>query len=105
MYKMLEDCVLVLPNASLDSRTTGGIVVPGKVRDRPIIGTVMAVGPGMKLESGERFPETLKVGSLVVFPKKSGDAIYIDGQDFIIIPSRFILMVISEPDEEETENE
>ena len=99
-YKMCEDCVLVLPNASADSRTEGGIVVPGKVRDRPIIGTVMAVGPGMKLEDGTRFPETLKVGSLVAFPQKSGDPIYLDGEDYIVIPSRYILMVLSEPEDD-----
>ncbi len=100
MYKMMEDCVLVLPNASADSRTEGGIVVPGKVRDRPIIGTVMAVGPGLKMDDGTRFRETLKVGSIVVFPRKSGDAIYLDGNDFIVIPSRYILMVLSEPEDD-----
>ncbi len=103
-YKMCEDCVLISPMTNADSKSDGGIVVPGKVRDRPIIGTVLAVGPGMKLEDGTRFKETLKVGSIVVFPQKSGDSIYLDGQDFIVIPSRYILMIISEPDEEEEES-
>ena len=102
-YKMCEDCILISPMTNADSKSDGGIVVPGKVRDRPIIGTVLAVGPGMKLEDGTRFKETLKVGSIVVFPKKSGDSIYIDGQDFIVIPSRYILLILSEPDDEETD--
>ena len=100
-YIMCEDNVLVLPNAALDSKSAGGIVVPGKVKERPVIGTVLAVGPGLKMDDGSRFKEILKVGSIVVFPKKSGDYIYLDGQDFIIIPSRYVLMVISEPDDEE----
>ena len=105
MYKMCEDCVLVLPMPNSDSKTEAGIIVPGQVRNRPIIGTVLAVGPGLKMDDGGRFKETLKVGSEVVFPAKSGDAIYLDGHDYIIIPSRYILMIISEPDEEEEKSD
>ena len=32
MYKMCEDCVLILPLPSSDSKTEAGIIVPGKVR-------------------------------------------------------------------------
>jgi chaperonin GroES len=102
MYKMLEDCVLVDPITGGDGSTSsGGIALPDQMKNRPIKGTVLAVGPGMKLESGKRFPMTLKGGEIVAFPRKSGDVIYLDGQEFIVIPERYVLMVISEPDEEE----
>ena len=104
-YRMLEDSVLILPLSVTDEKSTGGIALPSHMAERPVTGTVMAIGPGMKLESGERFPSDLKEGSIVVFPKKSGDKIHLDGHDFIVIPERYILMVISEPDEEKDECE
>lgn len=100
-YRMLEDSVLILPLQVGDEKSNGGIALPSHMAERPVTGTVMAVGPGMKLESGDRFPSDLKVGSLVVFPKKSGDKIHLDGHDFVVIPERYILLVVSEPDEEE----
>ena len=100
-YRMLEDSVLILPLSVTDEKSTGGIALPSHMAERPVTGTVMAVGPGMKLESGERFPSDLKVDSIVVFPKKSGDKIHLDGIDYIVIPERYILLVVSEPDEEE----
>jgi len=96
-YEPLEDIVLVKPNDVDENEVSdGGILVPGKVKERPIIGTVIAIGPGQKLESGRRFPVMLKVGDTVVFPKKSGDALYLNGQNLIAIPERYCLFKISE---------
>lgn len=102
-YRMLEDSVLILSLLVSDEKSNGGIALPSHMAERPVTGTVMAVGPGMKLESGDRFPSDLKIGSLVVFPKKSGDKIHLDGIDYICIPERYILLVVSEPDEEGAE--
>jgi len=101
MYKCLEDIVLVLPIDSQGEKTDGGIIVPGKMKERPITGTVIAVGEGVKMEDGNRFPMSLCVGDIVVFPAKSGDVLYLDGQTFIAIPERYVLLVVSEADEDE----
>jgi len=99
-YRCIDDTVLVLPISSQGEKIGGGIVLPGNIKERPIIATVIAVGPGRPLENGERFPSDLKVGSVVVFPRKSGDKLYIDNEEYIAIPERYILMVLSEPDDD-----
>jgi chaperonin GroES len=101
MYKMIDDCVLVDPITGTGDKSDGGIALPDQMKNRPIKGIVVAVGPGMKLESGDRFPMSLKGREIVAFPRKSGDVIYLDGQEFIVIPERYILMVISEPTDED----
>jgi len=100
MYRMLDDCVLVDPITGGGDASQGGILMPEKMGKRPIKGVILAVGPGQKMDDGSRYPLDVKVGSIVVFPAKSGDELYLDGRVLICIPERYILMVISEPDEE-----
>lgn len=100
MYRMLDDCVLVEPIIHGEDASQGGILMPEKMGKRPIKGTVLAVGPGQKMDDGSRFPLDVKVGAIVAFPAKSGDELYLNGRVLICIPERYILLVLSEPDEE-----
>jgi len=102
-YRCLEDTVLVLPIDSQGEKTDGGIIVPGKMKERPIVGTVVAVGEGLKMDDGNRYPMSLSVGDTVIFPAKSGDVLYLDGQTFIAIPERYILLFTSKDDDGEYE--
>jgi len=99
MWRMLDDCVLVDPITGSGDTSQGGILMPEKMGKRPIKGVVLAVGPGQKMDDGSRYPLDVKVGSIVAFPAKSGDQIFLDGNDYVVIPERYILMVISEADE------
>ena len=49
----LDDRVVVKPSDP-EEVTAGGIVLPDSAREKPQRGTVMAVGPGKLLDSGER---------------------------------------------------
>ena len=91
---MLEDCVLVEQIESENDASAGGIILPDKINERPIMAKVLAVGPGVKLETGNRFPMTLHQGDTVAFPRKSGDHFLIDGRALIVIPERYVLMRI-----------
>lgn len=93
---MLEDCVLVEKVESENDASAGGILLPDKVNERPVMAKVLAVGPGVKLETGNRFPMTLNVGDTVLFPRKSGDHFLIDGKELIVIPERYILIRVKE---------
>jgi chaperonin GroES len=103
MYRCLEDTVLVSVIGSQKDVSSGGIIMPDKASNKPILATVVSVGPGRALENGKRFPSDLKVGSIVAFPQKSGDKLRLDGHEFICIPERYILLVVSEEDDEEIE--
>src|SRR5574338_481590 len=49
----LDDRVVVQP-VEAEERTAGGIVLPDAAREKPQRGTVISVGPGKLLESGNR---------------------------------------------------
>ena len=49
----LDDRVVVEPMEA-EETTAGGIVLPDSAQEKPQRGTVIAVGPGKLLDSGER---------------------------------------------------
>ena len=51
--KPLADKVLVKPSQS-GEMTKGGIALPESAKERPQEGTVVSVGPGRTLDSGEK---------------------------------------------------
>ena len=99
-YTMLEDNVLLEPILSDSDKSNGGIILPDKLKTRPIIAKVLAVGCGQKLEDGSRFPMMLNVNDVVAVPQKSGDKMHIDGQELLVVPERYILMRLDDYREE-----
>lgn len=95
-YLPLEDCVLVEKIESENDASAGGIILPDKINERPVVAKVLAVGPGVKMDDGNRYPMMLKEGDTVVFPRKSGDYLLIDGKELIVLPERYILLRIKE---------
>lgn len=96
IFEPIEDCVVVEQIESKNDTSDGGIILPDKVNQRPIIAKVLAVGLGVKMDDGSRYPMMLKVGDTVAFPRKSGDRLLLDGRELIIIPEKYILLRIKE---------
>ena len=86
----LDDRVVVRPDDA-ESTTAGGIVLPDAAREKQQRGTVLAVGPGRLLDSGERSAVSVKVGDQVIFGKYGGTEIEIDGQDVKILRESDVL--------------
>jgi chaperonin GroES len=89
----LDDRVVVCPNES-EEKTAGGIVLPDAAREKQQQGTVLAVGPGRMLDSGDRSPVGVKVGDEVLFGKYGGTDIEIDNKDVKILRESDILAKI-----------
>ena len=100
MYEMIDSNVLCVPIGDDANKSDGGIILPDKIRSKPIRAKIIAVGPGDHLEDGSRCPMTVEVGMVVILLAKGGDKLYIDGRELIAIPEKYITMVLSEPDEE-----
>lgn len=88
----LGDKVLVQPSTA-GEQTAGGIVLPDSAKERPQEGTVVSVGPGRTLDSGEKSPITVKEGDLVIYSKYGGTEIKLDGTDYLILDESSILAV------------
>ncbi|WP_437193490.1 co-chaperone GroES [Planctomicrobium sp. SH527] len=88
--KPLDDRVVVEP-LSAEETTAGGIVLPDSAKEKPQRGTVVAVGPGRLLESGERSTLSVKVGDEVLFGKYGGTELEVDGKEIKILRESDIL--------------
>ena len=59
----LDDRVVVEP-VEAEERTSGGIVLPDTAKERPQRGTVVSLGPGKLLDSGNRGTLSVAVGDV-----------------------------------------
>ena len=59
--KPLEDRILIRP-LEADDKTESGIFLPESAKEKPMRGTVVAMGPGRLLDNGERVSPSVKSG-------------------------------------------
>ncbi len=89
----LGDRILVR-RVEADDKTKGGIILPDSAKEKPREGTVIAIGSGKLLDSGERAPMTVKAKDRVLFSSYAGSEVKIDGDEFIILSEDEVLAVI-----------
>jgi chaperonin GroES len=91
--KPLEDRVVVKPNEA-ETKTTGGIVIPDSAKEKPLMGKVIAVGPGKMLDTGKTAGMSVKKNDVVLFGKYGGSDVEIDGTEYKILHESEILGII-----------
>ncbi|MCU7491700.1 MAG: co-chaperone GroES [Ignavibacteria bacterium] len=89
----LADRVVVKPMAA-EEKTKGGIILPDTAKEKPIEGTVVAVGQGKVSEDGKVTALTVKVGDTVLYGKYSGTEVSIDGEEYLIMRESDIFGII-----------
>lgn len=86
----LEDRVVV-ELVDAEETTAGGIVLPDTAREKPQLGTIVAVGPGKMLDSGNRGELSVTVGDRVYFGKYGGVEQELNGKEVKILREGEIL--------------
>ncbi|MBR7028218.1 MAG: co-chaperone GroES [Bacteroidaceae bacterium] len=84
----LADRVLIKP-APAEEKTVGGIIIPDTAKEKPLQGTVLAVGKGTKDEE-----MVLKENDLVLYGKYSGTEVELEGDKYLIMRQSDVLAVI-----------
>lgn len=86
--KPLFDRVLIEPTPA-EEVTLGGIIIPDTAKEKPLKGTVIAVGDGTKDE-----PMVLTVGAEVLFGKYAGTELELEGKKYLMMRQNDVLAVI-----------
>ena len=81
----LADRVLVKP-AAAEEKTVGGIIIPDSAKEKPLRGTVLAVGNGTKDEQ-----MVLKEGDTILYGKYAGTELEFDGEKLLIMRQSDVL--------------
>ncbi len=78
-----------------EEKTSSGIVLPDKAKEKPQEGEVMAVGAGKVLDDGTKVQMEVKKGDKVVFSKYAGSEVKVDEEEYLILRQDDILAVYS----------
>jgi chaperonin GroES len=104
----LQDWVLIEPSNAKD-KTVGGLFIPDTAKEKPVEGTVLAVGKGRwempEKKSGSRSkkkqekekkifkPTVLKLGDHVLFEKYGSTEVELDGKELVLVRELDVLGV------------
>ncbi len=89
----LADRVVVLPKPA-EETTKSGLFLPDTAKEKPIEGTIVAVGTGKVTEDGKNLPLTVKVGDKVLYGKYSGTEVTVEGTDYLIMRESDIFAIV-----------
>lgn len=90
----LFDNVLVRP-LEAEEKTASGIILPDSAKEKPQVGTVMAVGQGV-MDDGKIIPNSMvvKVGQKVMYKKWGGTEVKVNGEEWTIVEQKDILAIV-----------
>jgi chaperonin GroES len=92
-FRPLHDRVVVR-RLSAEEKTAGGIIIPDTVKEKPMEGEVVAVGPGARNEQGAIVELDVKAGDRVLFGKWSGTEVKLDGEELLIMKESDIMGIV-----------
>ncbi len=87
-FKPLADRIIVRP-IEAEQVTASGIIIPDSAKEKPLRGSVLAVGNGTKDEE-----MVLKEGDEVLYGKYAGTELDLDGDKVLIMRQSEVLAVI-----------
>ena len=89
----LADRIVVKPKDE-ETKTKGGIVLPDTSdKDKPMQGTVLAVGNGKYID-GKIVPLQVKKGDCIVFGKYAGTNVKLDDDEYLVMREEDVMGVI-----------
>ncbi|GAB4265303.1 MAG: co-chaperone GroES [Methylomicrobium sp.] len=85
---------VIIKRVEEETKTAGGIVLPGSAAEKPSQGEVVAVGSGKALDNGQVRALEVKVGDKVLFGKYSGSEVKVDGEELVVMREEDIMAVL-----------
>ena len=86
---------LVVKRTQEEEKTKGGIIIPDTAKEKPLEGTVVAVGSGKIVKGGKVLPLDVKEGDKVLFGKYSGTEVKVEGEDLVLLREEDVLAVFT----------
>ena len=90
--KPLADRV-VTKSVETEEVPKGGIILPGRAKEKPQMAEVIAVGPG-GLVDGKEVKMYVSVGDKVIYSKYAGNEVKLDGTEYIIVRQSDVLAIV-----------
>ena len=91
--KPLNDKIIV-EKAAAEEKTEGGLYLPSSSQEKPQEGIIVAAGPGILNDKGERKELQVKAGDKVLYSKYSGTELKINNKELLIMSEKDVLAII-----------
>ncbi len=91
--KPLADRVVIKPSPA-EEKTKGGLILPDTAKEKPVVGEIVAVGPGKVTDDGKKISMEVKVGDKVLYGKYSGTEVTIEGEEYLIMREADIFAIV-----------
>ncbi|NCN27296.1 co-chaperone GroES [bacterium] len=85
---------IIVKRIEEEQKTKSGIIIPDTAKEKPLEGSVIAVGNGRKNDEGKVSPLDVKAGDKILFGKYAGTEIKIEGEEHLILREEDVLAVI-----------
>ena len=89
----LHDRLLVRPLEEQDQKR-GGLIIADRAREKPQEGVVVAVGTGRPTDDGRHLPLAVKRGDRILFGRRSGSEVTLDGEQYLILREEDVLGIL-----------
>lgn len=91
--KPLGDRVVVKA-AEAEEKTASGLILADTAKEKPVKGTVIAVGEGRFKDDGTRVPVDVKAGDVVIYSKYGGTEVKVEGVEYLILRADDIYAIV-----------
>lgn len=72
----------------------GNIIIADAGKEKPLMGEVIASGPGIINLHGVLIPNSVSVGETVIFPSFGGQRITVEGEEYIVCKEQDLLAIL-----------
>ena len=84
---------VVIKQEEVQETTPSGIILTGSAKEKPVVATVIAVGPGGTID-GKEVKMEVKVGDRILYSKYSGTDFKLPDGTVTIIRQSYILAIV-----------
>ena len=85
---------VIIERMEEDVKSPGGILIPDTAKEKPVYGTVVAVGPGKRCDkTGAQCALEVKVGDRVLYGKYAGSEIKCQGKEYLVMREDDIIAI------------
>jgi chaperonin GroES len=91
--KPLGDRVVVEPIEQAD-KTASGLILPETAKEKPQKGTIVAAGPGVRGDDGQRVALDVTIGDTVLYAQYAGTEFKIDSRKLLILKESDLLALV-----------
>ena len=91
--KPLADRIVIKPSPA-EEKSRGGIILPDTAKEKPVVGEVVAIGPGKVTDDGKNVHPEVKVGDKVLYGKYSGTEVTIEGEEYLIMREADVFAIV-----------